>query len=68
MNLALPHQLSKRDLFIMVASMSMVLLCVVLFDGYRSSQVDRIDQSNLPPSVILTSPDMTVFERLKELK
>lgn len=68
MKLVLPHQLSKRDLFFLVASISMVLLCIVLLDAYRASQADRIELSSPPPVIIIASPDMTVFERLKKLK
>jgi hypothetical protein len=68
MKLILPHQLSKRDLLFLVASIGMVVLCVVILDGYRASQADRIGSSSPAPAIIISPPDMSVFERLKKLR
>ena len=68
MKLVLPHQLSKRDLLFLIASVSMVILCIVILDGYRASQADRIGSSSPAPAIVISPPDMSVFERLKKLK
>ncbi len=68
MKLVLPRQLSKRDLFFLIASISMVILCIVVLDGYRASQADRIESTTPAPAIVISPPDMTVFERLKKLK
>lgn len=68
MKLVLPHQLSKRDLLFLIASVSMVILCIVILDGYRASQADRLGSTSTPPAIVISPPDMTVFERLKKLK
>ncbi len=68
MKLILPHQLSKRDLFFLISAVSMVILCVVVYDAYRASQYDRLELTDSPATIIISPLDMKVFDRLKKLQ